>query len=104
MDKINDRDETLMSICVETQGRFELGPESGEPNENFVFAKLSQAGYTSSSSASVDERVVPSLEFLYRLAYPERGQNQPINEMQPDYLKLAPVIRKMRIQNLRNRG
>ena len=32
MNRINERDETIMSICVETQGCFELAPESSEPN------------------------------------------------------------------------
>ena len=33
MSQINDIDETLMSICAETQGWFDLDTESGEPNE-----------------------------------------------------------------------
>ena len=33
MSQINEIDETLMSICAEKQGRFELDTESGGPNE-----------------------------------------------------------------------
>ena len=55
-------------------------------NGNFVFAWLSQSGYTSSSFDSADERDVPSLGYPYRLVYPERDQ-QVIKKMQPDCLK-----------------
>ena len=33
MSQINEIDETLMSLCAEPQGFFELDTESGEPNE-----------------------------------------------------------------------
>ena len=56
MNQINERDETLMSICAETKGCFELDPGSSEPNENCVFAMLIQAVYTSSSLTSADEK------------------------------------------------
>ena len=82
-----------MSICVETQGRFEMDPDSGEENGNCVFARLCQAGYTSASLASADGRDVPSLEYPYRFVYTERDQ-QIVNNMQPDWLKLASVIQK----------
>ena len=36
----------------------------------------------------------PSLGFLYRPAYPDRDQNQPVDKMQPDCLKLDSIIRK----------
>ena len=70
-----------------------MDPESGEPHGNCVFARLSQSGHTSSSLASADARDVPSLEYLYRLVYPEQDQHV-INKMQPDCLKLAPIIQK----------
>ena len=82
-----------MSICVETQGCFGMGPESGEPNANCVFARLSRAWYDSASLASANERDVHSLEPPYRFVYPEKGQ-EPINKTQPDCRKLAPVGRK----------
>ena len=74
MDLINDKDETLMSICVETKGCFVMGPESGEPIGNCVFARLSRSGHSSASLASSDERDVPSLEYLYRLVFIEKGK------------------------------
>ena len=83
MDLIKGKDETLMSIGVETHGRFAMDPESGEPNGNCVFSRLSQAGYTSASLASAGERDVHPLEYIYRSGYPERDQ-QVINKMQPD--------------------
>ena len=70
MDLINEKDEILMPICVETQGGFEMDPESGEPIGNCVFARVSQSGCASASLASADERDVPSLECIYRSAYP----------------------------------
>ena len=62
MDLINEKDETLMSICVETQGCFEMDPGPGGPIGNCGFARLSLEGYTSAPPASADERDVPSLE------------------------------------------
>ena len=49
MDLINGKDETVMAIFVATQGCFEMDPESGEPDGNCVFARLSQTGGTSAS-------------------------------------------------------
>ena len=69
---INEKDETLMSICGETQWWVEMGPESGGPNENCALERLCQSGYTSASLTSADERDVPSLELLYRLVFPEK--------------------------------
>ena len=86
-----------MSICVETQGCFELDPDSGEPNANCVFTKLSQARYACASLASVDERDVPSLEQCYRLVYPARVQ-QVINKTKSDCLRLATIVQKCKFK------
>ena len=110
MDLINEKGETLLSICVETQGCFEMDPESGGPSGNCVFERLSQAGCNSASLASADERDVPSLEYIFRLVYPERDQ-QVINKMQPDCLKLSTIVQKCKFKisaivarNVINRG
>ena len=44
MEQIQEMDETLMSIGAETQGRFEIDAESGEPMGTCVYAKLIQLG------------------------------------------------------------
>ena len=56
MDQINGIDETLMTICSGTQGCFGLDSESGEQKGNCVYARLIQAGHTSQSLASADEK------------------------------------------------
>ena len=104
MNQINERDETPMSICAETQGRFELDPESGEPNANSFCSRLVRALYTSSSLARADGKDPPSMDFLYRLVYTYTGPARAINKMKPDCLKLVAIVQKMQIQNLRNRG
>ena len=94
MSQINEIDETLMSICAETQGCFELDAESGEPDGNCVFPRLILAGYASSSLASADEKDSPSMDFLYRLVYPNTPEGQVINKMQSGCLKLVTIIQK----------
>ena len=94
MSKINEIDETLMSICAETQGRFELGTESGEPNGNCVFAMLILAWCASSSLVSAGEKDAPSMDFIYRLVYPDTPADQVINKMQPGCLKLVTIIQE----------
>ena len=87
-----------MSICAETKGRFELDPESGEPNGNCVFARLIRAVYTRSSLASADAKDAPSTDAPYRAVYPDTGPNQAINKTQPDCLKLVAIIRKCKFK------
>ena len=87
-----------MSICAETQGGFELDPESSEPNENCVFAMLIQAGYTSSSLASADEKGALPMDFIYRSVYPNTGTSQVISKLQPDCPKLAAIVRKCKFE------
>ena len=94
MNQINERDETLMSICVETQGRSEIDPESGDPNENCVFAMLIREGCDGSSLDSADGKVALSMDFLYRVAYPNTDPSQAIDKMQPDSIKLAAIDQK----------
>ena len=71
MELINEKDETVMSIWGVKPWCFELDPASGEPNENCAVAELGRSGYTSTSLASVGERDVPPLEYLYRSVYPK---------------------------------
>ena len=93
MSQINAIDETLMSICAETQGRFELDPESGEPNEHFACARLTLAWCASSPLSMAEDKGALSMEFLYRLVYPNTPVGKAINKMQPDCLKLATIIK-----------
>ena len=44
MIRISEIDETLMAICAETQGCFEMDVESGEQNETCFYAMLIQLG------------------------------------------------------------
>ena len=65
---------------------------------------LGQSWCAIESLGSADERDVPSLELPYRLPYPEKDQNQPVNKMEPDCLKNTSVSHpEMRIQTLCNR-
>ena len=98
MYQINERDDAPLSICAETQGRFELDPESTEPNENCAFSRLIQAGYNCSSLASSDERGALSIGFLYRAVYPEKDTSTAINKMQPDCLELFAITRKCKFK------
>ena len=92
MSRINEMDETLMSICAETQGRFEQDPESCEPNGTCVFARLILAGHASSSLDSADEKGALSMDSLYRAVYPDTDPSHVINKIQPDCLKLVAII------------
>ena len=83
-----------MTICAETRGRFELDPESGEPNGNCVFAMLILAWCASSSLVSAGEKDAPSMDFIYRLVYPDTPADQVINKMQPGCLKLVTIIQE----------
>ena len=86
---INEKDETLMSICVDAPWPCELYPDSGEPNGHCVFAKLSQAGYASASLASADGKDTESLDSSCRLVY----NIENLNKMRPDCLILVSIIR-----------
>ena len=94
----NERGETLMSICAETQGCFGLEPDSGAPNGNYVFARLSQAGYTSASLARADEKDADSITFRYRLEYTDKDQNQIVSKIQPYCLKLSSAVEKCKFK------
>ena len=73
MELINEKDETLFPIGVETQGRCELDPDSGEPGGNCGFAKLSQAGYTGASLDSADKRGCTFSRISLPLGLPRQG-------------------------------
>ena len=73
MRRINEIDGALMSISAETQERFEIGPESGEPNGDCVFAMVNLEGYISSSWVSGGKKDPPSMGLLYRLVHPGAG-------------------------------
>ena len=87
-----------MSICAETQGRFELDPESGEPNANSFCSRLVRALYTSSSLARADGKDPPSMDFLYRLVYTYTGPARAINKMKPDCLELVAIFQKCKFK------
>ena len=98
MNKINERDETLMSICAATQGWSDLDPESGEPNANSFCSRLVRALYTSSSLARADGKDPPSMDFLYRLVYTYTGPARAINKMKPDCLELVAIFQKCKFK------
>ena len=76
-----------MSVFVETQGCCDMA----RCLENHMEIESSKCyvnhGALSSLRGSADGRNVPSLEFPYRLTYPEKDQNQPVDKMEPDCLK-----------------
>ena len=63
MEDTQESDEVPMTICDSAQWCFEMDPESGEPHGNCVYSKLIQAGYTSDSLASADEKDTQSINF-----------------------------------------
>ena len=70
MERNQEPEETLMAICAEAPGCFEIDPESGEPMGNSVYSKLIQLGYPGTSLASADGEDGGSINYLYRLVYP----------------------------------
>ena len=74
----NEIDETLMSICAETKGWFEMDAESGEPNETCVYARLIQLGYTSQSLASSDEKDGLSMNYFPTWPAREFSRKRPL--------------------------
>ena len=90
-------DETLMSICAETQGFFEMDAESGEPMETWVYAKLIQLGYASQSLASADEKDGLSMNYLSHLAHPGTDAVKVIGKMHPACLKYVIIIQKCKL-------
>ena len=80
MEHIRESDETLMDICAEAPGCFEIDPESGEPLESCVYSELIQLGYTSDSLASADGKDSASINYLYNLIYPDSVRDQPIDK------------------------
>ena len=98
MIQISEIDETLMSICAETQGRFEMDAESGDPNGTFACARLIQLGYTSQSLDSAGEKDGLSMNYLYRLARPETPAETAIGEMHPECLKFGSIIQKCELK------
>ena len=81
MGQINESDETLMAICAEAQGCFELDPESIEPSGNCVFARLIREGYASSSLASADEKGALSMDLYTARSTPKTDPDTAINKM-----------------------
>ena len=98
MTQINEIYDTIMSICAETQGRFESDPESGEPLGNCVYARLIHLGYTSQLLASADGKDGDSLNTLYRAANPAVAQDNRIDKMDPERLKLVSIVRKCKLK------
>ena len=95
--EILEMGETLMSICAETQGCFEMEAESGEPMETCVYAKLIQLGRTIQSLASADEQGGPSMNYLPQLTHPETDAVKFIGKMHPGCLKLVSIIQKCKL-------
>ena len=101
MGLINDKDEILLYICVETPGFPELDRDSGKQNTNCVFAMLSKQGYTSASLGSSGEKDWASLAFLCELVYADK---QIANKMHPCCLKLATITQKRKLKVSSNLG
>ena len=104
MIQINEIDETLLSICAETQGFFAMDAESGEPNANCVYAMLIQLGYTGQSLSSADGKDGLPMNYLYRLARPETPAETNIDKMHPECLKLVSIIQKCKLKISRHNG
>ena len=64
MEHFQEPGETLMAICAESPGCFEIDPEFGEPMGNCVYSELLQLGYSRTSSASSDEKDGSSINFI----------------------------------------
>ena len=92
MDDVQESGETLMSICAEVPGCFEIDTESGGPMETCVYSELIQLGYAIHSSASADEKDGRSMNYLYHLVYPEIDDKTIIGQMHPECLKLISII------------
>ena len=97
MNGIQESGETLMSICAEAPGCFEIDTESGEPMGTCVYSKLIQLGYTSQSLESADGTDGHSMNYLYRLVYPETEARTTIDKMHPERLKSISIIRKCKV-------
>ena len=97
MGEIQGSGETLMDICDEAPGCFEIDTESGEPMETCVYSKLIQLGYASQSLASAGEKDGQSTNYLYRLAYPE-PEKTVVGKMHPECLKLISIIQKCKLK------
>ena len=93
MEHIQESDETLMAICAEASGCFEIDPESGDPIGNCVYSKLIQLGRSSASLASADAKDGQSINYLCHLVYPG-AEAGVVDKMHPERLKLASVIKK----------
>ena len=66
----NKQDEVRMNICAETQGCFEMDPDTNEPQENCAYSKLILAGFHSDILCSEDERDANSINYLRNLVCP----------------------------------
>ena len=100
MDEIQRSGETLMSICDEAPGCFEIDTESGEPMGTFVYSKIIQLGYKSQSLESADGEDGRSMNYLYRLVYPETEARTIVDKMRPECLKLISIIQKCKLKFL----
>ena len=91
-------DGTLMDICAEEPGCFEIEPESGDPMETCVYSKLIQLWYSIHSLASADGKDGQSTNYLPRLVYPDTPQNETIDKMRPGCVKLVSIIQKCNLK------
>ena len=83
-----------MSICAEKLGHCELDPESGEPNGNCVFAKLTKKGALAQLWLMRMEGR-PFYGFSIAVGLPRYGPNKVINTTQPDSPKDGGSLRKL---------
>ena len=95
MNPINGKDETLLSICAESPGCFELDLDAGEPHAHWVLARISQQGGTRAALASDDGKNWADLEFRCWLACPDRDI---ANKMRADCLRLVTIVQKCKFK------
>ena len=97
MEHNQESDETLMAICAEAPGCFEIDPESGGPMENCVYSKLIQLGYSSTSSARAGGERWRFYKLSLPLGLPVR-RGRVVDKMHPECLKLVSIIQKCQLK------
>ena len=87
-----------MSIRTETQGFFDLDPESIEQKWKLRLCKVNQAGRTISSLASAYGKGALSMDSLHRAVYHNTDQSTAINKMKPDFPELVAIVQKCKFE------
>ena len=83
MGESQGEDETLMAICAEAPGCFEIDPESGEPMGNCVYSKLIQLGYPSKPLGSADGKDGQSINIFTTWSTRKRLRMRPSAKCAP---------------------